>query len=105
MYVCIYCIAQPQERYRGWVGLYKIVFYFETFVHESIILLLPPSTCLRSYRATIRARKKLKKVHALSQKENTGGGGVRGGTHKKNIFRRGTFPGTQNPWVQIARKL
>ena len=27
------------------VGLYKIVVHFEAFVHESIILLLPPPTC------------------------------------------------------------
>jgi len=27
-------------------GLYKILFYFEAFVHESIILLLPPPTCI-----------------------------------------------------------
>ena len=26
-------------------GLYRIVFYFEAFVHESIILVLPPPTC------------------------------------------------------------
>ena len=28
------------------VGLYKILFYFEAVVHESIILLLPPPTCI-----------------------------------------------------------
>jgi len=27
-------------------GLYKILFYFEAFVHESIILLLPTPTCI-----------------------------------------------------------
>ena len=27
------------------LGLYKILFYFEAFVRESIILLLPPPTC------------------------------------------------------------
>ena len=29
-----------------WVGLYKILFYTKAFVHESIILLLPPPTCI-----------------------------------------------------------
>ena len=29
-----------------WFGLYKILFYFEAFVHESIIRLLPPPTCI-----------------------------------------------------------
>jgi len=28
------------------LGLYKILFYFEAFVHESIILLLPTPTCI-----------------------------------------------------------
>jgi len=27
------------------IGLYTILFYFKDFVHESIILLLPPPTC------------------------------------------------------------
>ena len=26
-------------------GIYKVLFYFEAFVHESIILLSPPPTC------------------------------------------------------------
>jgi len=33
---------------RGWrrrFGLYKILFYFEAFVHESIIRVLPTPTC------------------------------------------------------------
>jgi len=31
----------------GWrVGLYKILLYFEAFVHKSIILLLPTPTCI-----------------------------------------------------------
>jgi len=39
--------SQPSEirRSRAWVGLYKILVYFEAFVHESIILLSPPPTC------------------------------------------------------------
>jgi len=28
------------------LGLYTILFYFEAFVHESIILSLPPATCI-----------------------------------------------------------
>jgi len=28
------------------LALYKILFYFEAFVHESIIRLLPPPTCI-----------------------------------------------------------
>ena len=31
---------------RSHVGLDKILFYFEAFVHESIILLLPTPTCI-----------------------------------------------------------
>jgi len=27
------------------LGLYKVLFFFEAFVHESIIRLLPPPTC------------------------------------------------------------
>jgi len=30
---------------KGQVGLCKILFYFKTFMHESIIRLLPPPTC------------------------------------------------------------
>jgi len=33
-------------RRRRWIGLYKIFFYFEAFVHESIIPFLPPPTCI-----------------------------------------------------------
>jgi len=29
-----------------WLGLYKILFYFQACVHESIICVLPPSTCI-----------------------------------------------------------
>jgi len=28
------------------IGLYKILFYFEAFVHESMICLWPPPTCI-----------------------------------------------------------
>jgi len=28
------------------VGLYKIIFYYEAFVHESNILVFPPPTCI-----------------------------------------------------------
>jgi len=39
--------GQPRRfSFGAQVDLYKILFYFEAFVHESIILLLPPSTCI-----------------------------------------------------------
>ena len=39
----------------GWayLGLHKILFYFEAFAHESIILSLPPPTCIARTIATL----------------------------------------------------
>jgi len=37
---------RPDTAASSGIGLYKILFYFEAFVHESIILLLPPPACI-----------------------------------------------------------
>jgi len=42
------CLAGPPM-----VGLYNIFFYFEAFVHESIILSFPPPTCIGHTVATV----------------------------------------------------
>jgi len=43
-----YMLNMQSKEYQTvfYFGLYKILFYFEAFVHESIILLLPTPTCI-----------------------------------------------------------
>jgi len=38
--------VRPRKQLPTWLGLYKILFDFEAFVHESFILSLPPPTCI-----------------------------------------------------------
>jgi len=48
MYICIYIYYIYLFRYAFiyMVGRYKVLFHFEAFVHESIIILLHPLTCI-----------------------------------------------------------
>ena len=41
-------LAQGGAQYRAGTWLYKILFYFEAFVHESIMLLSPPTCTART---------------------------------------------------------
>ena len=37
---------RPVEQRGRWVGLYKIFVHSKVFLHQSIVLLLPPPTCI-----------------------------------------------------------
>ena len=46
IYICIYIHIYIYIYIHIHIGLYKILFYVEAFVHESVLLLLPPLTCI-----------------------------------------------------------